>query len=134
MSSLLMLAVPGIILAAFVYHGGRGGGSTHASAEEMAAGSDTCAANDASCAEQSTTGRKLISPEPGSWTDGFYTTEAVSGSQLSTHALLYTNGGDGEPELVEFTTEAEILALGRLYNDYGQIVQSPSHFVNGTAR
>jgi hypothetical protein len=134
MSSLLLLAVPGILLAALVYRGGGGGGSTHGSAEEMAAvGSDTCAANDATCAEQSATGRKLISPEAGSWTDGFYTTQAVSGSQPSTHALLYPNGGDGEPDMVEFATEAEFLALGRLYNDYGQIVQSPSHFVNGTA-
>ena len=133
-SLLLLLAVPGILLAAFVYRGGTSG-LMNASAEEMAsANSDTCAANDASCSEQSAaTGRKLISPEAGSWMDGFYTTEAVSGSQPSTHALIYPNGGDGEPELAEFATDAEFMALGRLYNDHGQIVQSPSHFVNGTA-
>ena len=133
-SLLLLLAVPGILLAALVYRGGTSG-PMNASAEEIAtANSDTCAANDASCSEHSTaTGRKLISPEAGSWTDGFYTTKAVSGSQPSTHALLYPNGGDGEPELAEFATDAEFLSLGRLYNDHGQIVQSPSHFVNGTA-
>ena len=133
-SLLLLLAVPGILLAALVYRGGTSG-PMNASAEEIAtANSDTCAANDASCSEHSTaTGRKLISPEAGSWTDGFYTTKAVSGSQSSTHALLYPNGGDGEPELAEFATDAEFLSLGRLYNDHGQIVQSPSHFVNGTA-
>ena len=132
-SLLLLLAVPGILLAALVYRGGTSG-PMNASAEEIAtANSDTCAANDASCSEHSTaTGRKLI-PEAGSWTDGFYTTKAVSGSQPSTHALLYPNGGDGEPELSEFATDAEFMALGRLYNDHGQIVQSPSHFVNGTA-
>jgi len=133
-SLLLLLAVPGILLAALVYRGGTSG-PMNASAEKIAtANSDTCAANDASCSEHSTaTGRKLISPEAGSWTDGFYTTKAVSGSQPSTHALLYPNGGDGEPELSEFATDAEFMALGRLYNDHGQIVQSPSHFVNGTA-
>ena len=133
-SLLLLLAVPGILLAALVYRGGTSG-PMNASAEEIAAAnSDTCAANDASCSEHSTaTGRKLSSPEAGSWTDGFYTTKAVSGSQSSTHALLYPNGGDGEPELAEFATDAEFISLGRLYNDHGQIVQSPSHFVNGTA-
>ena len=132
-SLLLLLAVPGILLAALVYRGGTSG-PMNASAEEIAtANSDTCAANDASCSEHSTaTGRKLI-PEAGSWTDGFYTTKAVSGSQPSTHALLYPNGGDGEPELAEFATDADFISLGRLYNDHGQIVQSPSHFVNGTA-
>mmetsp|Transcript_19373 Transcript_19373/g.39192 ORF Transcript_19373/g.39192 Transcript_19373/m.39192 type:complete len:479 (-) Transcript_19373:323-1759(-) len=41
-------------------------------------------------------------------------------------------GGDDEPELAAFRNEEEFLALGRLYNDLGQIVQSPSHLVNGT--
>ena len=76
--------------------------------------------------------RKLISPEPGSWTDGYYTTQPVSLTP-STHALLYPNGGSGIPELVAFSDDDEFLSLGRLYNDLGQIVQSPTHFVNGSA-
>eukprot|EP00561_Arcocellulus_cornucervis_P009956 CAMPEP_0185815352 /NCGR_PEP_ID=MMETSP1322-20130828/15618_1 /TAXON_ID=265543 /ORGANISM="Minutocellus polymorphus, Strain RCC2270" /LENGTH=95 /DNA_ID=CAMNT_0028512217 /DNA_START=14 /DNA_END=298 /DNA_ORIENTATION=+ len=60
-SLLLLLAVPGILLAALVYRGGTSG-PMNASAEKIAtANSDTCAANDASCSEHSTaTGRKLI--------------------------------------------------------------------------
>jgi hypothetical protein len=73
-------------------------------------------------------------PSPGSWTYGFYTTEAVpEQSEPSTHALLYPNGGGGQPLMVSFENNEEFLKLGRLYNDLGQIVQSPSHFLNGTA-
>ncbi len=76
----------------------------------------------------------LIHPSPGSWTYGYYTTQSVSGeANPSTHALLYPNGGGGEPELVSFANREDFLKLGRLYNDLGQIVQSPSHFLNGTA-
>mmetsp|Transcript_1650 Transcript_1650/g.3936 ORF Transcript_1650/g.3936 Transcript_1650/m.3936 type:complete len:484 (-) Transcript_1650:79-1530(-) len=88
-----------------------------------------------SIAAETSSGRKLIVPEAGSWTDGYYTTEEVS-TPAATHALLYPNGGGGggddEPELAAFRNEEEFLALGRLYNDLGQIVQSPSHLVNGT--
>ncbi|KAL3810907.1 hypothetical protein ACHAXA_008757 [Cyclostephanos tholiformis] len=77
--------------------------------------------------------RQLLNPSPGSWTDGYYTTEDVAGqSNPSTHARLYPNGGGGEPEFVSFSNDEEFLALGRLYNDLGQIVQSPMHFLNGT--
>lgn len=77
--------------------------------------------------------RKLISPEPNSWTDGYYTTQPANQAAPSTHALLYPNGGVGEPSLVSFANDEEFLALGRLFNDMGQIVQSPTHFLNGTA-
>ncbi len=77
--------------------------------------------------------RQLLNPSPGSWTDGYYTTEDVAGqSNPPTHARLYPNGGGGEPEFVSFSNDEEFLALGRLYNDLGQIVQSPMHFLNGT--
>ena len=116
-SSLASLSLPGILLAigaAYMYHSGTDAPITPS--------------NDAVSPQSS---RQLISPEPGSWTDGFYTTSAVQ-KDPSTHALLYDNGGLGEPELVSFTNDEEFLALGRLYNDLGQIVQSPHHFVNGT--
>ena len=78
--------------------------------------------------------RQLLSPSAGSWTDGYYTTESLPNQPFqSTHALIYPNGGLGEPALITFKNEDEFLALGRLYNDLGQIVQSPWHFVNGTA-
>ena len=82
----------------------------------------------------SSTTRQLLNPQKGSWTEGYYTTEAVTGqSYPSTHALLYQNGGVGEPIMTEFSNDNEFLQLGRLYNDKGQIVQSPTHFRNGTA-
>ena len=78
--------------------------------------------------------RQLLNPSPGSWTDGYYTTETVPGQpNPSTHAILYPNGGGGEPEVVSFSNDEEFLSLGRLYNDLGQIVQSPTQFPNGTA-
>jgi len=78
--------------------------------------------------------RQLLNPSAGSWTDGYYTTGSLPDQPYpSTHALVYPNGGLGEPAPVSFKSEDEFLALGRLYNDLGQIVQSPWHFVNGTA-
>eukprot|EP00804_Cyclotella_cryptica_P010213 CCRYP_013830-RA/>CCRYP_013830-RA protein AED:0.44 eAED:0.44 QI:0/0/0/1/1/1/3/0/483 len=121
-SSLPALSVPGIILAigaAYIYHA-RGKISENVSFS--------------SNVWEAPSSRKLITPPPGSWTDGFYTTEPVAHQKgPSTHALLYQNGGIGEPELVSFSNDEEFLSLGRLYNDLGQIVQSPSHFINGTA-
>ena len=119
-SSLASLSLPGIILAvgaAYMYHSGK---SSSVTPEHDVV------------PHQQTPSRELFSPPPGSWTDGFYTTSAVT-REPSTHALLYQNGGMGEPELVSFMNDEEFLALGRLYNDLGQIVQSPSHFLNGTA-
>jgi hypothetical protein len=117
-SSLASLSLPGIILAigaAYMYH----------------SGGDVADISSTATIEQAQSSRQLLSPSPGSWTDGFYTTSTVQ-KVPSTHALLYENGGLGKPELVSFTNDEEFLALGRLYNDLGQIVQSPSHFVNNT--
>ena len=78
--------------------------------------------------------RGLVAPRRGSWTDGFYTAVDAPGQSVpSTHALLFPNGGGGDPAPVSFSSEGEFLALGRLYNDRGQIVRSPRHFENGTA-
>ena len=118
LATLASLSLPGIILAigaAYMYHSGND--------------VDVASTNVNVAPQQSS--RKLYSPSPGSWTDGFYTTNAVQ-KDPSTHALLYENGGFGEPAFVSFANDEEFLALGRLYNDLGQIVQSPSHFVNGT--
>lgn len=120
-SSLASLSLPGIIVAvgvAYMYRSRRSDLSN-------------VMPDDAELHQQ-TPSRELFSPSPGSWTDGFYTTNAVA-KVPSTHALLYQNGGMGEPELVSFLNDEEFFALGRLYNDLGQIVQSPSHFLNGTA-
>ena len=121
-SSLASLSLPGIILAvgaAYMYHSGKSSSDLPTPEHDVVP-------------HQQTPSRELFSPPPGSWTDGFYTTSAVA-REPSTHALLYQNGGMGEPELVSFMNDEEFLALGRLYNDLGQIVQSPSHFLNGTA-
>ena len=112
---------------------------------------DSCVAADGSSTNSSAaeSGRLLVRPAPGSWTDGFYTTDTDDVGIAATHALLYPNGGDEaaeedengndgnaglvEPDLVAFATEDEFAALGRVYNDRGQIVQSPRHMVNSTA-
>lgn len=77
--------------------------------------------------------RKLINPESGSWEEGYYTTQDVS-NEAATHVVLMPNGGgDGvSGETVAIPTDDDFLALGRLYNDLGQIVQSRKHFENGT--
>jgi len=117
-SSFFPSALPGIILAvatALWYRVGDGGNSPNPTE-----------------GASSHSSRQLLSPKPGSWTDGYYTTQPAQ-STPSTHALLYPNGGYGEPELISFSSDEEFLGLGRLYNDLGQIVQSPLHFLNGTA-
>ena len=122
--SFFLSALPGIIIAiagTLWSRGGGGGGG------RLDAGVHNSVSVDI---EAST----LKDPSPGSWVYGFYTTQTVSDqTKPSTHALLYPNGGGGEPELVSFANREEFLMLGRLYNDRGQIVQSPSHFLNGTA-
>ena len=122
-SSFVLSAVPGVVIAVAValWYARDGGSSTSRPGET-------------SSTPPSRTSRQLVSPTPGSWTDGYYTTEPVSDQAApSTHALLYPNGGAGEPESVSFASEEDFVQLGRLYNDLGQIVQSPSHFRNGTA-
>ena len=124
LSSFILSALPGVIIAivATVWsRHGDGGGAGVGREDAIVRRSDSVEA-------------PLVYPSPGSWTYGYYTTQSVSNeANPSTHALLYPNGGGGEPELVSFANREEFLKLGRLYNDLGQIVQSPSHFLNGTA-
>ena len=137
--SLLIPGVVGVLLAAiasfmFVGSGKAGVPDNENSPAVTPTTTAVAAETSSSSSSYSSTGRKLIVPEAGSWTDGYYTTEEVS-APAATHALLYPNGGGSggdEPELAAFRNEEEFLALGRLYNDLGQIVQSPSHLVNGT--
>ena len=75
----------------------------------------------------------ILNPKPGTWSHGYYTTEDADQAAPSTHALMYQNGGGGEPELISFSSEDDFFSHGRLYNDLGQIVQSRAHFLNGTA-
>jgi len=75
----------------------------------------------------------MLNPKPGTWSHGYYTTEDADQAASSTHALMYQNGGGGEPELISFSSEDDFFSHGRLYNDLGQIVQSRAHFLNGTA-
>lgn len=120
-SSFFLSSLPGIILAvaaALWYRVGDSGINS---------------GNNASSSQSTYSSRKLASPKFGSWTDGYYTTKSVPGATPPTHVLLYPNGGFGEPEMIAFSSEEEFLSLGRLYNDLGQIVQSPLHFLNGTA-
>lgn len=130
-SAVSLTALPGVVFAvaaALWYRAGDGGSGTTNLANNGGVDSS-------SSQQSSSSSRRLLSPKPGGWTDGYYTTDADPAQSLvpSTHALLYPNGGCGEPELVDFATDGEFLRLGRLYNDRGQIVQSPSHFRNGTA-
>lgn len=106
---ILSAALPGLILAiaAALWH--RVGDSSNSSPNHV---------------YSSYSSRELKSFKPGTWNDGYYTTE-ITQSTPSTHALLYPNGGIGEPEVISFASEEEFLNLGRLYNDLGQIVQSP---------
>lgn len=109
---ILSAALPGLILAiaAALWH--RVGDSSDSSP------------NGTSHVYSSYSSRELKTFKPGTWNDGYYTTE-ITQSTPSTHALLYPNGGIGEPEVISFASEDEFLNLGRLYNDLGQIVQSP---------
>lgn len=124
-SSILLSSLPGIIIAvaaAFWYHIGDNGNNSPRS--KTSNNASTNAYNS----------RKLKNPKPGSWADGYYTTENIPDQPApSTHALVYQNGGYGEPEMISFSSDEEFLSFGRLYNDLGQIVQSPLHFYNGTA-
>ena len=114
-SSFHLSAIPGIIIAiAAAFYSRSGDSDGNRSTQDVS--------------------RQLLSPKEGSWTDGYYTTRPIPDqSYPSTHALLYPNGGIGEPTMVHFTNDDEFTKLGRLYNDKGQIVQSPFHFANGTA-
>ena len=120
--SFFLSALPGIVIAiaaSFWFRGGSDG---------------KVGRQNASVLSSDSVDESLKHPSPGSWTHGYYTTQVVSDeSNPSTHALLYPNGGGGDPEIVSFANRDEFLKLGRLYNDLGQIVQSPLHFLNGTA-
>jgi hypothetical protein len=125
-SSLASLSLPGLIAAmaaAFVYPVYRSQTISYSTDSSVPSQHHS---------SSSYSSRQLISPSPGSWTDGFYTTIPTQ-AEPSTHALLYDNGGIGTPTPVSFLTDDEFLSLGRLYNDLGQIVQSPTHFPNNTA-
>ena len=74
-----------------------------------------------------------FTPKAGSWEDGYYSSPIAGQNYPSTHAKLYPNGGIGEPADVQFASEEDFLSTGRLYNEFGQIVQNRFHFENGTA-
>mmetsp|Transcript_26436 Transcript_26436/g.39091 ORF Transcript_26436/g.39091 Transcript_26436/m.39091 type:complete len:482 (-) Transcript_26436:104-1549(-) len=130
-SSLLFMAIPGVLLAAaasfwYMQQGAETTTSTPSSHDYLSPQQ-----------QQHTTDnrkRKLMDPEPGDWAEGYYTTQAVS-SEAATHMILYPNGGGDENngEVISIPTDSDFHALGRLYNDLGQIVQSRTHFENGTA-
>ena len=75
----------------------------------------------------------FFTPKAGSWEDGYYSSPIAGQNYPSTHAKLYPNGGIGEPTDVQFASEEDFLSTGRLYNEFGQIVQNRFHFENGTA-
>ena len=72
-------------------------------------------------------------PKPGSWDEGYYSSPIPDQNFPSTYAILFPNGGVGEPTEAFFETEEQFLSAGRLYNELGQIVQNRFHFENGTA-
>ena len=74
-----------------------------------------------------------FTPKEGSWEDGYYSSPIAGQNYPSTHAKLYPNGGIGTPIEVQFESEEDFLSAGRLYNEFGQIVQNRFHFENGTA-
>ena len=131
-SSFLVSALPGLILAIAAALYFRLGDGNNAGTNTTDVGKDASSSSSSSSSSGST--HNLITPNPGSWADGYYTTQSISDqSAPSTHALIYPNGGFGEPQMMSFSNNEEFLALGRLYNDLGQIVQSRDHFRNGTA-
>ena len=74
----------------------------------------------------------------GAWTDGYFAEEAGRGDGAAAtaaapwHAQVYPNGGDGMPTAIAFSSAEQFTALGRVYNEVGQIVPSLAHFVNGS--
>jgi hypothetical protein len=126
--SLFTSSLPGIILAAGVafwyqYQSQSSGG--------VGGGKDT----NIDINKSETLGQQppYFTPEAGSWEDGYYSSPIAGQNYPSTHAKLYPNGGIGEPTEVQFQSEEDFLSTGRLYNEFGQIVQNRFHFENGTA-
>ena len=120
-SSLLSSSIPGIILSIGValwyrYQSNQG---------------DNVVINRASGADESGQSPPFYTPTPGSWDEGYYSSPIQDFP--STHAIIFPNGGIGEPTEAIFDSEEEFISAGRLYNELGQIVQSRFHFENGTA-
>lgn len=123
-SSLFTSSLPGIVLAAGVafwyqYYQSSGGGGkdNNIDIKSVIQGQQP----------------PYFTPEAGSWEDGYYSSPIAGQNYPSTHAKLYPNGGIGEPTEVQFQSEEDFLSTGRLYNEFGQIVQNRFHFENGTA-
>ncbi|KAL7547672.1 hypothetical protein ACHAWF_010953 [Thalassiosira exigua] len=114
-TSLLGSSLPGIVLAvaaALWYRSGGDGGGGPAPPQPS---------------------RKLP-PARGGFLDGYYTSDRVPDQDgPSTRALLYPNGGIGEPEVASFETDEAFRALGRVYDELGRIVRDRSHFRDGAA-
>lgn len=122
-SLLLSLSLPGIVLAAGValWYQSRSG-NNHISGGGGVGNSDSVLQQ-----EQPS----YYTPTLGSWDDGYYSSP-IDQNFPSTHAILYPNGGIGEPTEAIFQSEEDFLSAGRLYNELGQIVQNRFHFENGT--
>uniref|UniRef100_A0A7S2Q2T0 Fe2OG dioxygenase domain-containing protein n=2 Tax=Skeletonema marinoi TaxID=267567 RepID=A0A7S2Q2T0_9STRA len=118
----LSSSLPGIILAAGIAFW-----RYHSSGENVVINRSSSSSSDV------TQSPPYYNPKPGSWDDGYYSSPVPDQNIPSTYAIIYPNGGIGEPTEAIFETEQEFLSAGRLYNDLGQIVQSRFHFENGTA-
>ena len=119
----LSSSLPGIILAAGIAFWYR----YHSNGENVVINSSSSSSSGV------TQSPPYYNPKPGSWDDGYYSSPVPDLNIPSTYAIIYPNGGIGEPTEAIFETEQEFLSAGRLYNDLGQIVQSRFHFENGTA-
>jgi hypothetical protein len=120
-ASLFSSSLPGIIIAAgiaFWWH---------------QSGGENNVVNRASSSSEIQSSPPYYIPKPGSWDEGYYSSPVPDQDFPSTYAIIFPNGGIGEPTEAIFETEEEFLSAGRLYNDLGQIVQNRFHFENGTA-
>ena len=126
-ASLFSSSLPGIILAvgiAFWYR-------YQSSGENVVVINSSSSSSTSSSEIQSSPPYYI--PKPGSWDEGYYSSPIPDQNFPSTYAILFQNGGIGEPTEAIFETEEQFLSAGRLYNDLGQIVQNRFHFENGTA-
>ena len=119
-ASLFSSSLPGIILAVGIAFWYRRGGENNV-------------INRASSSSEIQSSPPYYIPKPGSWDEGYYSSPIPDQDFPSTYAIIFPNGGIGEPTEAIFETEEEFLSAGRLYNDLGQIVQNRFHFENGTA-
>ena len=135
----VLVACLAVLVGLALYSGAADGESGSAVARDggarrLAAGNPTAA--EAERSKKKKKRRKKKKQQASAWSDGYFAEEVVvdgdSASAAPRNAVLLPNGGDGAPAAVTLSSDEEFAALGRVYNDVGQIVPSMRHFANGS--